>query len=77
MKHTYTSKDLIQFLYKEFPKQETNFLREQVQSNWTLSEEYKMLREAYQQLPKVSFSPKKETIRNILEYSSNAALKPC
>ena len=75
--NTYTSNDLIRFIYKETSAKESIQIAEQISSDWNLKEEYKMLKDAYRQLPKVTFSPKKETLSNILGYSSTAKLEPC
>lgn len=75
--NTYTSNDLIRFIYKETSAKESIQIAEQISSDWNLKEEYEMLKDAYRQLPKVTFSPKKETLSNILGYSSTAKLEPC
>ena len=74
---TYTTEDLIRFIYKETSAKESIQIAENISSNWNLKEEYLMLRDAYRQLPKAKFSPKKETIKNILDYSSSAKLETC
>lgn len=75
--NTYTTKDLIKFIYKETSAKESIQIAEKISNDWKFYEEYQMLKEAYRQLPKVKFSPKKETLRNILGYSSTAELEPC
>jgi len=75
--NTYTTNDLIRFIYKETSAKESIQIAEQISSDWNLKEEYEILKDAYRQLPKVTFSPKKETLSNILGYSSTAKLEPC
>lgn len=77
VRNTYTTNDLIRFIYKETSAKESIQIAEQISENWSLKEEYEMLRDAYRQLPKVTFSPKKETLSNILGYSSTAKLETC
>jgi hypothetical protein len=75
--NNYTSKDLIRFIYKESSTKESIQITEQIGADWKLKEEYQTLKEGYRQLPKVKFSPKKETLRNILAYSSTTKLETC
>ncbi len=75
--NTYTTEDLIRFIYKETSAKESIEIAELLSSDWRFREEYVALKEAYMQLPKVKFSPKKETLKNILGYSSTAKLEHC
>ncbi|MGK0388567.1 MAG: hypothetical protein ACI94Y_001297 [Maribacter sp.] len=75
--NNYTTEDLIRFIYKETSAKESIHITEQIGADWKLKEEYQTLKEGYGKLPKVKFSPKKETLRNILAYSSTAQLEIC
>ena len=75
--NNYTSNDLIRFIYKESSAKESIQITEQIGADWKTKEEYQTLKEGYGQLPKAKFSPKKETLRNILAYSSTAKLETC
>lgn len=69
MAQLYTKSNLIQFLYQEldlFDKLEMEFAMDE---DSTLMEYYAFLKEGYDALPEVTFSPKKTTINRILEYS--------
>ncbi|MCZ2101041.1 MAG: hypothetical protein LC107_05840 [Chitinophagales bacterium] len=69
MAQLYTKSNLIQFLYQEldlFDKLEMEFAMDE---DSTLMEYYAFLKEGYDTLPEVTFSPKKTTINRILEYS--------
>lgn len=74
--NTYTN-DLIRFIYKETSAKESIQIAEKISTDWKMKEEYQTLKEGYRQLPKVKFSPKKETLKNILAYSSTAKLETC
>ena len=69
MTHHYTENQLIQFLYKEcdlFDKLEMEFAME---DDSTLMETFEELRSSFNMLPKVQFSPKKDIIDALIEYS--------
>ena len=69
MTHHYTENQLIQFLYKEcdlFDKLEMEFAME---DDSTLMETYEELQSSFNMLPKVQFSPKKNIIDALIEYS--------
>jgi hypothetical protein len=69
MTHHYTENQLIQFLYKEcdlFDKLEMEFAME---DDSTLMETYEELQSSLNMLPKVQFSPKKDIIDALIEYS--------
>lgn len=58
-------------MYKEldlFTKLEMEFAMDE---DSTLLEQYKYLKEGYDLLPKVTFSPKRSVINKILEYSKS------
>ena len=77
MKKNFTPNQLIQFLYRETSATDTLGIREELQSNLNLREEFDALNNAYQQLPKVTFSPKGSSIQNILRYSERTAQESC
>jgi hypothetical protein len=70
----FTLDDLVRFLYDEVTFEEEIAIREALDTNWELQEEYQALKEAYNQLPKASFSPDDTSITNILRYSKTASL---
>lgn len=71
MAQIYTNNILLQFMYKEldlFTKLEMEFAMDE---DSTLLEQYKYLKEGYDLLPKVTFSPKRSVLNKILEYSKS------
>lgn len=71
MAQIYTNNILLQYMYKEldlFTKLEMEFAMDE---DSTLLEQYKYLKEGYDLLPKVTFSPKRSVINKILEYSKS------
>lgn len=75
MKQTFTPEFLLQLLYKETSLAESLEMVKELEEDPILLEEYEELREAYQEFPKVQFSPSDETISRILEYSKEAKLE--
>lgn len=70
MKHTYTQNHLIRFYYKEcdlFERLEMEFAMD---DDSTLMQDYHDVRTNLNELPKVTFSPRKSTIDAILAYSA-------
>jgi hypothetical protein len=69
MTHTYTDQQIIRFIYSEcdlFEKLEMEFAME---DDSTLLETYHELKEGFDALPRVTFSPRKSSIDAILAYS--------
>ncbi len=75
MKQKFTSNDLVHYLYNEVGATERLAMDEALCDDLRLKEEYHGLREAYQQLPKVTFRPSSPTIQLILKYSERTALE--
>ncbi len=72
MTHTYTENNIVRFIFKEvdlFERLEMEFAMEE---DSTLMTSYTDLKEGFDSLPKVMFSPSKKTINDILKYSANA-----
>jgi len=75
MKQTFTLNHLVKYLYSETSASERLAIDEALTSDVSLRETYDELLAAYQQLPKVSFSPAESSVQNILNYSSRTALE--
>ena len=75
MQQICTNELLIRELYRETSASESIRLREMIASDPVLRENYEELRDAYLELPKVTFSPSNTTIRNILGYSEQTAVE--
>ena len=76
MKQNFTPNHLIMHLYGDLPKWESSALLEELLSNSKIQEEYERLKAGFQLLPKVKFSPSRQTLRNILEYSRETTVEP-
>lgn len=75
MKQKFTQNHLVKYLYSETSASERLAIDEALASDITLQDQYNELLSAYQQLPKVSFSPSKSAVNNILAYSKRTALE--
>lgn len=74
MQQNFTQDLLIQYLYHETGPSATLAMETMMQEDAAVREEYRALRDACRQLPKVQFSPSAQTIKNILRYSENTAV---
>ena len=74
MVENFTLNKLIQFIYGELPVLEKLEVEHAIDEEEVLKNAYQDLYNGYKSYPKVKFLPKKSTLKNILNYSSNIAL---
>ena len=67
MKHTFTSKDLLRFLYHEMPAAEAEAIQEQLTTDADLKKEYQLLRESIAILQKTELSPSSVLVNDLME----------
>ncbi len=67
--HSFTKEDLLQYLYGETSEDKAIAIKDALGEDWDLQEAYNMLSAAHQQLETIKFSPRKQTIENILKYA--------
>ena len=70
MASNYTPEDLIQYLYKETTPEETAAIEKALAEDWTLKEKIEVIKKAAHRLGKMRFSPRTETVLNILHYAA-------
>ncbi len=75
MKQKFTPEHLVKYLYSETTATERLEIDEALSQDAGLRKEYEGLLLAYQQLPKVSFSPSRASVNNILKYSEMTTLE--
>ncbi len=75
MEQNFTPNHLVKYLYRETTASETLAINEALNENFGLREEFEGLFQAYQQLPKVTFSPSNSAIQRILGYSQRRTLE--
>ncbi|MEM0993763.1 MAG: hypothetical protein AAF847_05655 [Bacteroidota bacterium] len=74
MQNSFTIEDLVLLLYKETDVSTSLKLYEALEAQPALLEAFEQLSQAKQQLPQAQFSPSKDTIANILDYSQHHTL---
>jgi hypothetical protein len=66
---TVNTEDLIQFIYNETSPSQNLLIKEALEQNWNLREEYEQLKHTIEEVKGLSFSPDAKTIENILKYA--------
>lgn len=74
MQDSFTTQDLISLLYNELDVSRRLSLYEALEKQPKLMAEYQQLVAAKQELPKATFSPSDQAIRNILAYGEHRTL---
>lgn len=69
MTHKFTPEDLLQYLYKETTPAENEAIEKALAEDWTLREKFEVIKKAAQRLSKFNFSPRTETVLNVLKYA--------
>lgn len=65
-----TPEDLVRYLYNETSEQKTADIKAALQTDWNLRESYEKLLNSNDNLNKIHFSPRPESVNNILKYAS-------
>jgi hypothetical protein len=67
--YRFTSEDLVQFLYRDTSNEKLIAINDELENNWVLNEEFKLLLESKRLLKSLERSPRKKTIDAILKYA--------
>lgn len=70
MSHNFTPEDLLQYLYKETTPEESAAIEKAMAQDWTLREKFEVIKKAAHRLTKFTFSPRTETVLNVLKYAN-------
>ncbi len=73
--HSFTPDDLIQYVYNETSLQKTAAIKAALQTDWSFREKYNEIVSAHKCLEKVSLSPRKMAVDNILDYAEKSVLR--
>ncbi len=73
MEELSTQNNLVRFLYQETSLREEIAFKRHLDSDAALQDEYTMLKEAKQQLPKVLFNPTSSVLDRIMNHSRTTA----
>lgn len=69
----YTNEDLIQYLYCETSKKETEAIEKALETDWNLKEQLEALKVTKQGLDRLISSPRPQSIMAILNYAKKTA----
>jgi hypothetical protein len=70
--HSFTTEDLIQFVYNETSQQKSAAIKAALESDWSLREKYDEILSAHKSLEKVTLSPRKKTVDAIMAYAEKS-----
>ena len=70
--HSFTPEDLLQYLYSETSTEKTAAIKAALESDWSLREKFEVISTGSKRLEKITLSPRKKTIDNILSYAEKA-----
>ena len=65
----FTTEDLIQYLYRETSRIQSQAIEKATQSDWQLQEKLDILKDSVQALDKIVESPRMQSIEAILNYA--------
>jgi len=67
--------DLLPYIYGEVSIEQSNAIKNALETDWELQEQYQELMDAKKGLETISLSPRKKAVDFILDYA-NASVKP-
>ena len=70
--HSFTQEDLLQYLYKETSPEISATLKAALETDWILHEKFEVISAAVNCLEKLSLSPRKIAVDNILNYAERS-----
>lgn len=70
--HNFTPEDLVQYLYQETSPSKTAEIKAALETDWSLREKLEVMKSAQAKLEPVNFSPREETIANIMEHADKS-----
>ena len=73
--HSFKQMDLLPYIYGEVSIEQSNAIKNALETDWELQEQYQELMDAKKGLETISLSPRKKAVDFILDYA-NASIKP-
>ena len=67
--HSFTQEDIVQYLYNETSPEKSATLKAALETDWILREKYELLSKSINSLEKLTLSPRKVAVDNILNYA--------
>jgi hypothetical protein len=71
----FTPEDLLLYLYKETPDQQTIEIEEALKNDWTLREKLSVLKTSMHRLDKIAVAPRTEIVLNVLNYARMGSIE--
>jgi len=68
--HSFKQEDLLLYMYGDTSNEQTAAIKQALDTDWKLKEEYEKLMASQNSLGHITFSPRKEAIDFILEYAA-------
>ena len=69
---SFTTEDLLQYLYKETSPEKTSAIIAALESDWSLREKFEVITASSKRLEAISLSPRQQTIDFILHYAEKS-----
>ena len=73
--HSFKQTDLLPYIYGEVSIEQSNAIKNALETDWELQEQYQELMDAKKGLETISLTPRKKAVDFILDYA-NASVKP-
>lgn len=70
--HSFTQDDLVQYLYNETSPEKSAILKAALETDWILREKFEVISAAINGLEKLTLSPRKIAVDNILNYAERS-----
>jgi len=70
--HSFTQEDLVQYLYNETSPEKSAVLKAALETDWILREKFEAISSTVNSLEKLTLSPRKIAVDNILKYAERA-----
>jgi hypothetical protein len=70
--YNFTPEDLLCYLYNETSPKQTAEIKDALEKDWTLKEQFETIVSGQKRLEALKLSPRKKTIENILNYAEKS-----
>lgn len=70
--HNFTPEDLLRYVYNETSNKQTAEIKNALEKDWTLQQQYNAIVSGQNRLEALKLSPRKKTIENILNYAEKS-----
>ena len=67
--HSFTPEDIVQYVYNETSQEKSAMIKAALETDWILREKFEAISTAINGLEKITLSPRKIAVDNILNYA--------